>query len=185
MLFLRHNIYFWIGIYKELSSVTENFGYWQFFKGGVTVAPQNPQKRGNFFGPSNFNFDGTIGFVMSKLGSASIFVTIGALEVLFFHEKPKRSHFSYKNFMFFNNLCPNFPKIWLQSMMRALNMFFLRPSSVVWLKQILHFGPNWPFSEGSRLREILESTAIVGTAIVPFFKILLLAQWILWEKCLF
>ena len=83
------------------------------------MAPQNPKKRENFFGPSNFNFDGTIGFVMSKLGSASIFVTIGALEVLFFHEKPQRSHFSYKNLMIFSNLCPNFPKIWLQRMLRA------------------------------------------------------------------
>ena len=83
------------------------------------MAPQNPKKREIFFGPSNFNFDGTIGFVMSKLGSASIFVTIGALEVLFFHEKPQRSHFSYENLMIFSNLCPNFPKIWLQRMLHA------------------------------------------------------------------
>ena len=47
------------------------------------MAPQNPKKRGNFFGPSNFNFDSTTGSATSKLGSASIFVTIGALEVLF------------------------------------------------------------------------------------------------------
>ena len=77
------------------------------------MAPQNPQKREIFFGPSFFNFGGTIGFVMSKLGSASIFATIGALKVLFFHEKPQRSHFSYENLLIFSNLCPNFPKIWL------------------------------------------------------------------------
>ena len=78
---------------------------------GCNRGTPKSSKRGNFFGPSNFNFDGTTSSVMSKLGSASIFVTIGALVVLFFSQKTQKSHFSLKSLMIFNNLWVNFPKI--------------------------------------------------------------------------